>query len=1003
MKIFKLSLVMILMIVPLFLKAQINGDTPPFVLTNAQLKSWTVTGSTADAKNIVSVPLLEKFEQNNTQLNTDLSNDMRVMYAPDGMNNFGNYLSETSVFNLYNFTHWQYIDQLIWFGGTASQPVLIPAAPWVNAAHRNGVKVYGNVFFAPNVFGGSPEAVAEFLEKDSTGSFIAAQKLNAIVNYYGFDGWFINMETNVDSTIAQLMLDFVKELKSTLSEDKEVIWYDSMLLDGRVRWQNYLSDNNKVFLQDGDTRVSDGMFINFFWRGSLGPTLSRQTAQSISRSEFDAYSGVDLWPTRNQFPFDDGGNSWMEALHEDNNPITSLALFVPDVIFRNDRYSNFRSDANEADRFYSAEEWLFSGEDRNPVFSDETGFKGLSNWVPATSVINDLPFETGFNTGQGKAKFKNGSKVSSVGWHNMDAQDVLPTWQFAFEGNSDLAAKFTFDDAFFGGSSIEVAGDLASGGQTTMKLYKTNLAIQKRSKVDLTFKLDSAGETHMSLALVFDDNVSEVVTLGIGEASGEGWNTKTVDLGAYANRKLVTIGLQFASTDAVSNYMVKLGKLRIYNQGEPIPAPVADFAATATNIIVGQKVGFADLSSNDPKFRLWYFEGGKPHISFAENPVIKYNNVGTYKVVLKVFNKQGFDIETRTEYITVSPVPTQIDHTDPVGTGIITARAEISRDEGAPKAFDNMFTAAGGTKWLDNAGVPSVTDPSWIQIQLPEPKTTNTLVIVSANDAPERDPADFVLLGSNDGETFTTIGSWTGEVFTERYQLREFPINNTTAYTYYRLEITKNNGDNSLTQLAEIQLLEPITSAGIAPEADFTASHTTVKVGQRIRFTDLSVFEPTSWSWTFEGASRSTSKARNPRVTYYRPGIYEVSLTVSNSQGSDTKTKTDFIIVEPYHFKDKYAAFADKSAESIAFEDELEEGGEEIFYPNPVKEVLYFKGNIDEGTQVEILNSRGEQVRQIDTAQNAEISVDQLPEGVYFVRLLNGEGAGKIFKLIIEK
>ncbi len=54
---------------------------------------------------------------------------MKIIWAPDGMSVLGNYINEQSK---YNFTHWSYIDQIIWFGGTSSQTVLIPSKPWVN-------------------------------------------------------------------------------------------------------------------------------------------------------------------------------------------------------------------------------------------------------------------------------------------------------------------------------------------------------------------------------------------------------------------------------------------------------------------------------------------------------------------------------------------------------------------------------------------------------------------------------------------------------------------------------------------------------------------------------------------------------------------------------------------------------------------------------------------------------------------------------------------------------
>jgi len=153
-------------------------NTAPYILTVNELKQWTTSGVTASTNLISTVNLAPRFTNSATQFNPALSDNMKIAYLPDGMNNFGNYHGEQSQFNLYNFTHWAYIDKLIWFGGTASQTIQLPSSPWVNAAHKNGVKVFGNVFFAPTAFGGSTATLTNFLEQDINGNFVAIPKID---------------------------------------------------------------------------------------------------------------------------------------------------------------------------------------------------------------------------------------------------------------------------------------------------------------------------------------------------------------------------------------------------------------------------------------------------------------------------------------------------------------------------------------------------------------------------------------------------------------------------------------------------------------------------------------------------------------------------------------------------------------------------------------------------------------------------------------------------------
>lgn len=84
----------------------------------------------------------------------------------------------------------------------------------------------------------------------------------------------------------------------------------------------------------------------------------------------------------------------------------------------------------------------------------------------------------------------------------------------------------------------------------------------------------------------------------------------------------------------------------------------------------------------------------------------------------------------------------------------------------------------------------------------------------------------------------------------------------------------------------------------IPPQADFSASTTTACQGDIISFTDLSTNSPTSWSWDF--GDGGTSLSQNPTHFYDSIGVYSVTLTVTNNDGSDSITKTNYItIVQP--------------------------------------------------------------------------------------------------------
>jgi PKD repeat protein len=82
------------------------------------------------------------------------------------------------------------------------------------------------------------------------------------------------------------------------------------------------------------------------------------------------------------------------------------------------------------------------------------------------------------------------------------------------------------------------------------------------------------------------------------------------------------------------------------------------------------------------------------------------------------------------------------------------------------------------------------------------------------------------------------------------------------------------------------------------PIPNFFASDAAVCEKFCINFFDSSSNNPTSWQWSFPGASPLTSSDQNPTdICYNDPGTYDVTLITTNSYGSDTLTLNDYITV----------------------------------------------------------------------------------------------------------
>lgn len=84
------------------------------------------------------------------------------------------------------------------------------------------------------------------------------------------------------------------------------------------------------------------------------------------------------------------------------------------------------------------------------------------------------------------------------------------------------------------------------------------------------------------------------------------------------------------------------------------------------------------------------------------------------------------------------------------------------------------------------------------------------------------------------------------------------------------------------------------------PSANFESNVRKARPLQPVQFKDLTENIPTTWVWSFPGGNPSISNAQNPIVTYAALGNYNVILISTNSNGSDTIVKANYIKVENF-------------------------------------------------------------------------------------------------------
>ena len=123
------------------------------------------------------------------------------------------------------------------------------------------------------------------------------------------------------------------------------------------------------------------------------------------------------------------------------------------------------------------------------------------------------------------------------------------------------------------------------------------------------------------------------------------------------------------------------------------------------------------------------------------------------------------------------------------------------------------------------------------------------------------------------------------------YSTLQSPAHTYTSAGTFTVSLTASNaaGNSIATKTGYIE----VTSHAIPPTASFTGIPTTGTVPLEVQFTDLSNGSPVTWNWSFGDGSSSTT--RNPSHTYPVNGTYTVSLEVTNSAGSNTAIRADYI------------------------------------------------------------------------------------------------------------
>lgn len=181
------------------------------------------------------------------------------------------------------------------------------------------------------------------------------------------------------------------------------------------------------------------------------------------------------------------------------------------------------------------------------------------------------------------------------------------------------------------------------------------------------------------------------------------------------------------------------------------------------------------------------------------------------------------------------------------------------------QGLSNLIDNKANSKFYSYVGVNPGT--IWFQYKSPMAVTLKGYALASADDQATRDPKNWKLQASNDGNQWVDISTQTDQIFDKRWLKKTYNVTTSTAYTYFRLYITARQGEGSVAdfQLGEWQLFgtglhsNDITNDGGVLSAQYVGNgpnETIVKLTDHSATSKYLVKDHTSLWTIYKGISR---------------------------------------------------------------------------------------------------------------------------------------------------
>ena len=472
------------------------------------------------------------------------------------------------------FSFWNYTNLF----GAWNYGFLMAPGSWIDAAHKNGTRMYGGIKFFESWNNSAEEAAfnAFVTTKNDDGSYKYARAFVNAAAYFGNDGYNYNQEGSTWSSS-----DWVNFHKAVMDEARGLNIEGFGI--GQYTTQSGLTASNvgTLYGTKATGKIYDCM---------LNYSANKLSYYNVSNSITQANNGPGLDGVyQGELLVNLSSDYWTQMNTTATKPMNIVIWGEHDQ----SRFFQFRvgkDPISTQENYQLLLEKAFSGANRNPLkrpaINNSWGSFQVADFTLAETQLNNspgfasmfpertaigghLPFETHFALGNGEAYFYKG-KVTAGPWYNMSQQDIVPTyrWLVTAKNNmstyaNDIDVRFTHEDAYMAGSSLKLTGATTSGNDIV--LYRTQLSVSNGTPtVTVALKNGLAGTNASNLSVIVrKQGSSNWIEVPCGNLDGKAWQEKQLNISGLSQGDVIEyVGLRVNGT-TTADYKMLVGKLKI--------------------------------------------------------------------------------------------------------------------------------------------------------------------------------------------------------------------------------------------------------------------------------------------------------------------------------------------------------------------------------------------------------------------------------------------------------